>query len=246
MIDQALLRNSTNEDGSHSSHEDNRRNVQTKRPCFYVDFMKCQPLNFKGTKGMASKPKTLDESIELANDLMDQKLFTYGKDGGNVNAQGWVYTVGNAEKKGNASMDPDSNVVTALTVPVFRTTNVYHVGFRMLQVAQNPRVQNDGNQNQIGNGNLVAVHAEGNAGGNNGNQIRCYNCRGIGHFTRDCSVRPRRRDDAYLQTQLLIAQNKEAGIQLQAEEYDLMAAARLVLALSAGDNLISSLFSNKH
>nr|GFD41434.1 hypothetical protein [Tanacetum cinerariifolium] len=25
------------------------------------------------------------------------------------------------------------------------------------QVAQNPRVQNDGNQNQIGNGNLVAV-----------------------------------------------------------------------------------------
>nr|GEZ21009.1 hypothetical protein [Tanacetum cinerariifolium] len=31
------------------------------------------------------------------------------------------------------------------------------------QVAQNPRVQNNGNQNQIGNGYLVAVHAEGNA-----------------------------------------------------------------------------------
>nr|GFC72229.1 hypothetical protein [Tanacetum cinerariifolium] len=64
------------------------------------------------------------------------------------------------------------------------------------QVAQNPRVQNDGNQNQIGNGNLVA-----------GN------------------VRPRRKDVAYLQIQLLIAQKEEAGIQLQAEEYDLMAAA---------------------
>nr|GFC59605.1 Gag-Pol polyprotein [Tanacetum cinerariifolium] len=36
---------------------------------------------------------------------------------------------------------------------------------------------------------------------------------------------PRRRDDAYLQIQLLIAQKEEAGIQLQAEEYDLMAAA---------------------
>nr|GEY60127.1 hypothetical protein [Tanacetum cinerariifolium] len=46
------------------------------------------------------------------------------------------------------------------------------------QVVQNPRVQNDGNQNQIGNGNLVAVRAEGNAAGHNGNQIRCYNCRG--------------------------------------------------------------------
>nr|GEZ75023.1 hypothetical protein [Tanacetum cinerariifolium] len=56
-----------------------------------------------------------------------------------------------------------------------------------------------------------AVHnvtrAEGNAAGHNGNQIR-----------------PRRRDVAYLQTQLLIAQKEEAGIQLQAEEFDLMAA----------------------
>ncbi|GJX69302.1 putative reverse transcriptase domain-containing protein [Tanacetum coccineum] len=33
------------------------------------------------------------------------------KDGGNGSTQGWVYEVGNAEKKGNASRDPDSNVV---------------------------------------------------------------------------------------------------------------------------------------
>nr|GEZ50894.1 hypothetical protein [Tanacetum cinerariifolium] len=105
------------------------------------------------------------------------------------------------------------------------------------QVAPNPRVQNFGNQNgligiqgneiqnQIGNGNLMAVHAEGNAAGQNGNQIRCYNCRGFGHYARNCTARPRRRDAAYLQTQLLIAQKEEAGIQLQAEVYDLMAAA---------------------
>nr|GFC01620.1 hypothetical protein [Tanacetum cinerariifolium] len=163
MIDQTLLRNSTSGDGSHSSHEDNRRNVQTACPCFYTDFMKCQPLKFKGTEGVvgltrwiekmelvfqisgcaienqdkiekleielwnlkvkennvpayterfqeltlictkfvadetekiekyvsgfpniyesvkASKPKTLDETIELANDLMDQKLCTYAE-----------------------------------------------------------------------------------------------------------------------------------------------------------------------
>ncbi|GJU58126.1 putative reverse transcriptase domain-containing protein [Tanacetum coccineum] len=262
MIDQALQRNSTNGDGSHSSHGDNRRNVQTARPCFYADFMKCQPLNFKGTKGVVgaaldwwkwsirnlgpdfifrllgstqkkmddgqfvanetekvdkyisglpdniygnvkfTRPKTLDETIELANDLMDQKLRTYAerqsdnkrkaddssrnnhghqqqpfkrkniwglkchkcnkvghfahdcmssgningantqkgngsnpkgngcfecgapghfkrvcpklknKDGGNGNAQGLVYAVGNAKKRGNASGNPDSNVIT--------------------------------------------------------------------------------------------------------------------------------------
>ncbi|GJS80504.1 putative reverse transcriptase domain-containing protein [Tanacetum coccineum] len=36
------------------------------------------------------------------------------KDGGNRNAQGWVYAVGNAEKRGNASGKPDANVVTGL------------------------------------------------------------------------------------------------------------------------------------
>nr|GEV13212.1 reverse transcriptase domain-containing protein [Tanacetum cinerariifolium] len=164
MIDQAPLRNSTYRDGSHNSNGDNRRNVQTACPYFYADFMKCQPLNFKGTEGVvdltrwiermklifqisgcaienqgeikkleielwnlkvkgndvptytdrfqeltlictnfvanevekidkyisrlpddiyesvkASKPKTLDDTIELANDLMDQKLRTYAE-----------------------------------------------------------------------------------------------------------------------------------------------------------------------
>ncbi|GJW81449.1 putative reverse transcriptase domain-containing protein [Tanacetum coccineum] len=132
----------------------------------------------------SSKPKKLDETIELANDLMDQKLHTYAerqtikgrpmihpettmainnnpsrdrmsprgtgntnvanaqrdnravpkgngcfkcgapghfkrdcpklknKDGGNGNAQGWVYVVRNTEKNGNASRNPNSNVIT--------------------------------------------------------------------------------------------------------------------------------------
>nr|GEX63796.1 hypothetical protein [Tanacetum cinerariifolium] len=84
-------------------------------------------------------------------------------------------------------------------------------------------VHNVGNQN--GNGNLVVARAEGNTTGHNGNQIRCYNCRGVGHFARNYTVRPRRRDAAYLQTQLLIVQKEEARIQLQVEEFDLMAAA---------------------
>nr|GEV15827.1 integrase, catalytic region, zinc finger, CCHC-type, peptidase aspartic, catalytic [Tanacetum cinerariifolium] len=80
------------------------------------------------------------------------------------------------------------------------------------------------NTNQNENGNVVAAQDEGNGNGNNENQVRCYNCRRIGHLARNYIVRPRRRDVAYLQTQLLIAQKEEVGIQLQAEEFDLMAA----------------------
>nr|GEY57083.1 retrovirus-related Pol polyprotein from transposon TNT 1-94 [Tanacetum cinerariifolium] len=69
--------------------------------------------------------------------------------------------------------------------------------FRRMQGRMQGIRLGNGNQNQIGNGNLVATRAEGNAAGQNGTQIRCYNCRG----------------------------KEEAGIQLQAEEYDLMAAA---------------------
>nr|GEW39872.1 hypothetical protein [Tanacetum cinerariifolium] len=103
------------------------------------------------------------------------------------------------------------------------------IGNQIIQNARNQNgligIQGNGNQNQIRNGNLVAAHAEGNAAGQNRNQIRCYNCRGVGHYARNDTVRPRRRDAAYLQTQLLIAQKEEEGIKLQAEEYDLMAAA---------------------
>ncbi|GJV67291.1 putative reverse transcriptase domain-containing protein [Tanacetum coccineum] len=54
----------TNGDGSHSSHGDNRRNVQTARPCFYADFMKCQPLNFKVTEGVVGLTRWI-EKMEL-------------------------------------------------------------------------------------------------------------------------------------------------------------------------------------
>ncbi|GKA24135.1 putative reverse transcriptase domain-containing protein [Tanacetum coccineum] len=246
---QALLRKLHHREWKPQFHTRKPTGMQTARPCFYADFMKCQPLNFKGTEGVvgltrwiekmesvfnisgcaienqvkfatctllgvaltwwnaekvdkyisglpdniyrnvkSARPKTLDETIELANDLMDQKLRTYAerqsdnkrkaddssrnnhghqqqpprgrmsprstgntnvantqkgnraapkgngcfkcgapghfkrdcpklknKDGGNGNAQGWLYAVGNAEKRGNASGNRDSNVVTAIS-----------------------------------------------------------------------------------------------------------------------------------
>nr|GEW96898.1 hypothetical protein [Tanacetum cinerariifolium] len=171
MIDRAIQRNSTHtqDDARQNSSGGPRRPVKPARVCSYTDFIKCQPLNFRGTEGvvglscwvekmelvfhisgcavknqvnfatctmlddaltwwnghvkgndvggytqhfreltlmctkflsdeaekvdkyisglldnihgnvMSARPKTLDFAIELANDLMDQKLCTYAE-----------------------------------------------------------------------------------------------------------------------------------------------------------------------
>ncbi|GJX35167.1 hypothetical protein Tco_0246724 [Tanacetum coccineum] len=43
----------TNGDDSHNSRTGVRRIERTARECTYTDFLKCQPLNFKGTEGVA-------------------------------------------------------------------------------------------------------------------------------------------------------------------------------------------------
>nr|GFA15652.1 putative reverse transcriptase domain-containing protein [Tanacetum cinerariifolium] len=45
---------STNGDDSHNSGTGVRRTEQPARECTYTDFLKCQPLPFKGTEGVAS------------------------------------------------------------------------------------------------------------------------------------------------------------------------------------------------
>ncbi|GKB57788.1 zf-CCHC domain-containing protein [Tanacetum coccineum] len=64
--------------------------------------------------------------------------------------------------------------------------------------------------NQYGNKDVVTASAEGNSNGINGNPIRCYNCRGEGHYASNCIVKSRKRDAAYLQQQMQIAQEEEA------------------------------------
>ncbi|GJW96363.1 retrovirus-related pol polyprotein from transposon TNT 1-94 [Tanacetum coccineum] len=127
---------------------------------------------------------------------------------------------------------------------------------------QNSGVQNVGNQNGLivvpgianqnlnGNGNVVAARAEGNAIGNNSNQIRCYNCRGLGHLARNCTVKPKRRDAAYLQTQLLIAQKEEqastSGTQtVKAPIYDTDGLAEVHNYDNCYDNEIFNMFTQE-
>nr|GFB77458.1 reverse transcriptase domain-containing protein [Tanacetum cinerariifolium] len=120
---------STNGDDSNNSRSGVRRTERATRECTYTDFLKCQPLPFKGTEGVASlsqwcermeplvmkpltelallcermfskesdkiekyvgglpdmihgsvvasKPKTMQEAIEIATELMDKKIRTF-------------------------------------------------------------------------------------------------------------------------------------------------------------------------
>nr|GEW55344.1 retrotransposon protein, putative, unclassified [Tanacetum cinerariifolium] len=120
--------------------------------------------------------------------------------------------------------DPTESINTALILfaKAFQLTTPTNNNQRTSSNPRNRQIAQLGIANRNGTGNIVAARAEGTG---NGNQVRCYNCRGLGHIARNCTSRPRRRDVAYLQTQLLIAQKEEARIQVQAEEFDFMAAA---------------------
>nr|GEV27172.1 transposase (putative), gypsy type [Tanacetum cinerariifolium] len=119
-----------------------------------------------------------------------------------------------------SSIVPPIHFVVATKV---RHNAVLNDGNKVGQNAvQNPGIQNVENMNglsivseianQYGNGNIVTAPAEGNGNGINGNLIRCYNCRGEGYYASNCTVKLRKQDDAYLQQQLQIAQEEEAGI----------------------------------
>ncbi|GJV56214.1 retrovirus-related pol polyprotein from transposon TNT 1-94 [Tanacetum coccineum] len=157
-----------------------------------------------------------------------------------------------ADKKDFLAVTKPDTQSSAMLVGIITQTNVDHAEMDMGRGTVRQNVgQNDGNEvgqnavqnlaiqnvenmnglsivseiaNQYRNGDVVTTPAEGNGNGINGNPIRCYNYRGEGHYASNCTVKPRKRDATYLQQQLQIAQEEEAGIQSTQEECEFMAA----------------------
>nr|GEV07162.1 putative reverse transcriptase domain-containing protein [Tanacetum cinerariifolium] len=112
----------------------------------------------------ASKPKTLDETIELANDLMDQKLRTY------------------AERQSNTKRKADDSFRNNYghqqqTPKRQNVARVYNIGTGERKSYSRNLPKSSGNAN--------FVNAQRNNGANpKGNG--CFECGATGHFKRDC------------------------------------------------------------
>ncbi|GKC49145.1 reverse transcriptase domain-containing protein [Tanacetum coccineum] len=68
---------SRNGDDSHNSRTGSKRIERTARECTYTDFLKCQPLNFKGTKGNAGLSQWFErmESIfHISNCVVENQV----------------------------------------------------------------------------------------------------------------------------------------------------------------------------
>nr|GEW68168.1 retrotransposon protein, putative, Ty3-gypsy subclass [Tanacetum cinerariifolium] len=123
---------------------------------------------------MSARPKTLDETIELANDLMDQKLRTYAKR--NNHQQPYkkqnvarAYTAGPSEKKAYTG-----------NLPLCTKCNYHHTG---------QRASKCNNCKKYGHA-TCDFRVNVNKNNNNNNRVQstgtCLECEEPGHFKKNC------------------------------------------------------------
>nr|GFA04713.1 hypothetical protein [Tanacetum cinerariifolium] len=53
--------------------------------------------------------------------------------------------------------------------------------------------------------------------------IQCFNCKGYGHFAKECRKSKRVKDFTYHKEKMLLCKQAEQGVPLQAEQYDWLA-----------------------
>ncbi|GJR17643.1 retrovirus-related pol polyprotein from transposon TNT 1-94 [Tanacetum coccineum] len=86
-----------------------------------------------------------------------------------------------------------------------------------------PRYNNDNQSRQFGNQRTVTVAGARETVGSPVVQktgIQCFNCKGFGHYARECRKPKRVKDYAYHKEKMMMCKQAEQGVPLQAEQAD--------------------------
>nr|GEZ09853.1 hypothetical protein [Tanacetum cinerariifolium] len=148
----------TNSDDNHNLRTGARRTKRVTRECTYPDFMKCKPLNFKGTEGVVGLK--IDKVEKYVDGLPDT---IHGSQPNKRQNTGRAYAVGNGERKEYAG-----------TLQLCNKYKFYHNGQCTIKCANCKRV-----------GHLTQ-DCRSPAGTNNHRNLTCYECRNQGHYRSDC------------------------------------------------------------
>ncbi|GJY04105.1 reverse transcriptase domain-containing protein [Tanacetum coccineum] len=156
---------------------------------------------------VASKPKTMQEAIEMATELMDRRINTFAErqtgnkrkfedtPRNNQNQQsnkrqntGRAHAAGNGDKKpyeGTKPLCPKCNFNHyGPCIPT--CTNCKKLGHLAKDCRSRPATANNNNNNRNNNNNNNRNNNNPTAQGANTNAIVCFKCGAPGHFRKDC------------------------------------------------------------
>ncbi|GJW74661.1 putative reverse transcriptase domain-containing protein [Tanacetum coccineum] len=152
---------SMNGDDNYNSRTSVRRNERVVRECTYPDFMKCQPLNFKGTKGV----------VELSQWL--EKMET-------------MFGISNCSVENQIKFSTCTLLGSALTWWNSHVRTVGHdVAYAMSWVDLKKKMTDKSGERKeyvetLPLCNKCEFHHNGQC------TVKCVNCKRVGHLTQDC------------------------------------------------------------
>ncbi|GJW54797.1 putative reverse transcriptase domain-containing protein [Tanacetum coccineum] len=205
MIDQGVTailaaRNAnTNGIDNHNSGTGARRNERATRECTYPDFMKCQPLNFKGTEGVVELTQWIEKNGNYELALLYGRMFPEESDKIEKYVSGLPDMIHRSvvASKAKTMQEATEMAIKVMDKRIWTVEKKQYGGSKSLCSKCNyhhdgPYASKCHKCNKVG---LFAHDYKSTANANNSNNQKgtrsgqkptCYECRVQGHFKMEC------------------------------------------------------------